>query len=322
MARTAPRFLGRKQPQGYEQRRALLLRLGTQGPVHTGPPDRATGLGPCSGRAPARGSALGLPCGATQGQLGHPAGVTSPADRGTGIVNRPGFGALWQKSGEEFVGSGRAAAQAGTDVIEGGQRMARGDFEGGAEQFTSGAAPVAGAAVSAALARAGLASLAGRAGRSGGAAFWRRMRTFMPDDLPEEWKKALEGINPNRDNPDFDMNCSLTSAEMEFALRGEGWSPVNLRGGMYGLKELKDALGGPGEVKGEVGLAAIERELLDAGPGSRGIVHAHQGDPREGHFFNAVNRDGKIHYLDAQQGGAIEPSETFNTGSMGFFRTN
>ncbi|APA97232.1 hypothetical protein NS506_03179 [Nocardia seriolae] len=54
------------------------------------------------------------------------------------------------------------------------------------------------------------------------------------------------------------------------------------------------------------GYKEIEQQLLDAGPGSRGIVHGAWLDENglydSGHVFDVINRDGKIFYVDGQTG--------------------
>jgi hypothetical protein len=73
------------------------------------------------------------------------------------------------------------------------------------------------------------------------------------------------------------------------------------------------------------GIPEIEYDLLQAGPGSRGIVHGvrgldAEGQPIMGHFFNAVNQDGKIVFLDAQSGTFANLNDGFT--SFRFLRTN
>lgn len=67
--------------------------------------------------------------------------------------------------------------------------------------------------------------------------------------------------------------------------------------------EVAALTGRPFVVKG--GLDPIVRDVLSWGPGARGIVG---GFPRQsgriGHYFNVVNLDGKVVFLDFQQGKA------------------
>jgi hypothetical protein len=54
------------------------------------------------------------------------------------------------------------------------------------------------------------------------------------------------------------------------------------------------------------GTAHIEAEMRTAGPGSRGIVLGERPNGQLGHFFNVVNQDGTIRFLDGQAGGAAK----------------
>src|SRR5260221_2035177 len=56
-------------------------------------------------------------------------------------------------------------------------------------------------------------------------------------------------------------------------------------------------------------IESIEQQLLDAGPGAKGIVLGTNGEV--GHAFNAVNYNGVVYFLDGQAGGAADTS--FNT---------
>jgi filamentous hemagglutinin len=51
----------------------------------------------------------------------------------------------------------------------------------------------------------------------------------------------------------------------------------------------------------------IEAQMLNAGDGARGVIFGSRGtDP--GHFFNVVNQNGQIRFLDGQTGGAASLS--------------
>jgi len=64
----------------------------------------------------------------------------------------------------------------------------------------------------------------------------------------------------------------------------------------------------------------IEAALTQAGPGSRGIVFGSRGPTELGHFFNVVNENGTVRFLDGQAGGVAN----LNLGYVDFFllRTN
>ncbi|MVU82309.1 hypothetical protein GPX89_34370 [Nocardia sp. ET3-3] len=71
------------------------------------------------------------------------------------------------------------------------------------------------------------------------------------------------------------------------------------------------------------GYKEIEQQLLDAGPGSRGIVHGvwldENGLYESGHVFNVINRGGKIFYVDGQTG---TWADLHNYSGFEFLRTN
>ena len=76
------------------------------------------------------------------------------------------------------------------------------------------------------------------------------------------------------------------------ALAGEMTSPMDL------------AAEFPGRTwAGTSGPAEIEAILTKAGPGSRGIIAGSRGVDVPGHFFNVVNDNGTIRFLDGQSGG-------------------
>ena len=60
-------------------------------------------------------------------------------------------------------------------------------------------------------------------------------------------------------------------------------------------------------------IEAIEIEMKRLGDGARGIVFGDRGEDVEGHFFNVVNRDGQIYFVDGQSGGRAYIDPKFQT---------
>lgn len=64
--------------------------------------------------------------------------------------------------------------------------------------------------------------------------------------------------------------------------------------------------------KMKFGVRSIEEQLLKMGHGSQAIIFARSSDKFEvGHAFNAININGKIHYMCGQEGGIINPRSAF-----------
>ncbi|WP_369634750.1 toxin glutamine deamidase domain-containing protein [Nocardia sp. JMUB6875] len=87
--------------------------------------------------------------------------------------------------------------------------------------------------------------------------------------------------------------------------------------------DVLNAVGHGNSFREVSGYKEIEQQLLDAGPGSRGIVHGawldENGLYESGHVFNVINRDGKIFYVDGQTG---TWADLHNYSGFEFLRTN
>ena len=98
-------------------------------------------------------------------------------------------------------------------------------------------------------------------------------------------------------------NCVNCAVATDATLGGAPASALNVRPGVTGqpISILEDVYGSAFKPIG--GRADIERLLLDAGDGSRGIVFGSRGPDVPGHVFNAVNQNGVVRFLDGQSGG-------------------
>jgi len=56
--------------------------------------------------------------------------------------------------------------------------------------------------------------------------------------------------------------------------------------------------------------------MLAAGDGATGVVFGYRGSGKVGHFFNVVNKDGAIQFLDFQKSG----SAVMSSGEVGAFK--
>ncbi|MEU5438767.1 FG-GAP-like repeat-containing protein [Streptomyces sp. NPDC020719] len=106
----------------------------------------------------------------------------------------------------------------------------------------------------------------------------------------------------NRINPEGgQMNCGLCATAGDDLMAGR--NPNSVPGADYPmtLSEVSALTGRPFVKKG--GLHPVVADVLRWGPGARGIVGAF---PKKGigHYFNVINVDGKVVFLDFQQGRA------------------
>ena len=107
---------------------------------------------------------------------------------------------------------------------------------------------------------------------------------------------SIRAINPGR----FLNNCPECSIYVDDLLAGRGLRAAT-DSPMITLNQMERLVGG--EFSAQMGsLSEIEAAMVEAGPGARGIVFAHQGDIANGHYFNAVNQNGVVRLLDGQSG--------------------
>jgi RHS repeat-associated protein len=92
-------------------------------------------------------------------------------------------------------------------------------------------------------------------------------------------------------------NCANTAIATDATLAGRPASA--LRGGPTPISQLESVFGRKfvPMSQEEIGL-----RLAKTGDGSRGIIFGSRGSNRSGHFFNGVNQNGNIRFLDGQTG--------------------
>lgn len=128
---------------------------------------------------------------------------------------------------------------------------------------------------------------------------------------------SIQDVNPLGGT----LNCVNCVVAGDATLSGSAATALD-SDGAQALSILEKTYGGSFEPVG--GQSAIEQQLLDAGPGARGIVYGSRvtpdGAPDIGHVFNAVNEDGTVRFIDFQSG---RPA-SFTDGYDGFefLRTN
>ncbi len=91
------------------------------------------------------------------------------------------------------------------------------------------------------------------------------------------------------------MNCSIatdaTLGGRPASALASGPTPISVLEATYGRQFAR-----------VTGPSAIETELLNAGPGARGIIFGSRGPGQVGHVFNGVNQAGVVRFLDGQTG--------------------
>ncbi|MEV4442352.1 toxin glutamine deamidase domain-containing protein [Streptomyces sp. NPDC049577] len=115
-----------------------------------------------------------------------------------------------------------------------------------------------------------------------------------------------------RINPDGGQeNCGLCAKAGDDLMTGRNPNAVPGARHLMSPGDLAALTGRPFVRKG--GLDPIVREVLRWGPGARGIVGAFPRRSDEiGHYFNVVNVDGKVVFLDFQQGRANSANPRWN----------
>ena len=96
-------------------------------------------------------------------------------------------------------------------------------------------------------------------------------------------------------------NCAGCAIAGDATLAGHQASAIDH--GPVTLRELQEFYNSTfNNVGGE---ARIIDHFNDLGSGSRGIVYGHVGDDDIGHYFNVVNDNGTVRFIDFQNGGEL-----------------
>ena len=155
-------------------------------------------------------------------------------------------------------------------------------------------------------------------------------------DFAHEFPELSHGVNPQfATDRAFQINCQSCVTATDRSLAGYPSSavPRRLRYDANGQllpddrfnwpHGVNDALGGNNPLRSASGYDDIATELENGGDGARGIVHGMRvdanGNPVAGHVFNAVNRNGTVHFIDGQTGGYAYLE---NYSGFQFMRTN
>jgi Papain fold toxin 1, glutamine deamidase len=155
-------------------------------------------------------------------------------------------------------------------------------------------------------------------------------------DFAKDFPDLQHGVNPNfGKDPAFGINCQSCVTATDRSLAGDASSAVPRRlttdsagnpvsDPRFNWPDgVNRALGGNNPLRSASGYDDIATELENAGDGARGIVHGMRtdanGNPVAGHVFNAVNRGGRVHFVDGQTGGYAYLE---NYSGFQFMRTN
>jgi Papain fold toxin 1, glutamine deamidase len=121
----------------------------------------------------------------------------------------------------------------------------------------------------------------------------------MPDGVPrtvDDVRRVLPKINPLG----YDHNCTEASMAVDDVLGGRAAVAGNSR-----HTDVLPARFGDRELIADDTPASIEKELLQAGDGSRGIAIMAAKDG-QGHAANVVNLGGKTYWIDGQLSGLYD----------------
>jgi hypothetical protein len=130
----------------------------------------------------------------------------------------------------------------------------------------------------------------------------------------------LSAINPTGGR----MNCGRCAIALDSTLSGAPASALG--GGAMHLGDVAAAAGKPASAWGYVrkSTASITSEMAAAGPGARGIVYGGRGTPESpgmGHYYNVMNQNGLVVYMDGQVGSVVDATDgTFTWFAL--LRTN
>jgi RHS repeat-associated protein len=127
---------------------------------------------------------------------------------------------------------------------------------------------------------------------------------------------SIRNVNPGFPTaPGRTTNCVNCAIATDATLAGRPASAMP--GGPTPISVLEKMFGGTFQsVKSQ---GAIEKALLDAGNGARGIVYANVKGQSVGHVFNVVNQKGVIRFLDGQTGKTVDFR---NLSNLQWLRTN
>ncbi len=130
------------------------------------------------------------------------------------------------------------------------------------------------------------------------------------------FKGAGRSINPLKGA----NNCAGCSMAGDATLKGFPASALN-----HGITSTDDILKHFGRGAWSIGnsQASITNKMLKAGSGSTGIVFGSRGAGRVGHYFNVVNKNGSVQFLDFQKSGSaiMRGSELRNFKEFWFINT-
>lgn len=133
---------------------------------------------------------------------------------------------------------------------------------------------------------------------------------------PEVWAPK---INPTGNT----KNCVEAAKAVDSTLGNNPKAAGPVNRGQNG-RDLQDAY--PGRGQPEMSPMSIEQNLLESGPGSRGIVSVDQAP--NGHTFNVYNDNGTIKWIDGQSGrvsttpgGVLKPIGYSDPSTLEFMKT-
>ncbi len=156
---------------------------------------------------------------------------------------------------------------------------------------------------------------------------------------PMSMARAYGGANPyySEDYSEYSWNCQRCVVAYEARRRGYDVTaqptyagdvlPQSTAGGngrwMGAFQGAKSVMAGAGTVDGAK--SRMKSQMQAWGDGSRAIVRVGWKNSRSGHVFNAENRGGKIHYVDAQTGDRVNINQYLgaaNTSTVRLVRTD
>jgi RHS repeat-associated protein len=127
---------------------------------------------------------------------------------------------------------------------------------------------------------------------------------------------SIRNVNPGFPTAGRTTNCVNCSIATDATLAGRPASA--LPGSTTSISVLEKMFGG--KFQSVNSQAGIEKALLAAGNGARGIVYGQVGGQSAGHVFNVVNQKGVIRFLDGQTGKAVNYFDKLS--NLKLLRTN
>ncbi len=125
---------------------------------------------------------------------------------------------------------------------------------------------------------------------------------FLLPEAPVALPAAAGGANAlkSRVNPQgFENNCGSAAIALDRTLAGAPASAINT-GPMY-MSEVAEVYGNQG-MASYPSLASIVNFMSRAGDGARGIVYGGRANGELAHFFNVVNNNGNVVFIDGSTG--------------------